>query len=530
MSTLPQRIRDALRRAHRFATRDVWAIGTPGEQLPRGIVIKQIRVAILLGSKLVDGQHMVRAAALTFVTLLSVVPLLAVTFFLISKLHLDSEIYEFISGRIESAADYVAGDENEPLPAGPETPAPTPADAAPTEIAPEAETPPPVEEISPEERNELQGEIIDAFFRGITREREGMVDPIEGISSTAENLVKLANDAASNSAALTISGILLVLTTVFGLMRNIENTFNRIWGVRRRRSWYRTFADYFIILLLIPFVVTAAMGVLTALESESVSRAVGPFRFVLGLGQYALVVLVFSSLYRFVPNTKVKFQYALLAGFIAGTLWVLLSWGYVQFQFGLARYALILSAFAQFPMLLMWVYLSWAVVLLGCEVAYAYQHERTFALERYASGASFAYREAVGLRAMVEIGHRFAEGGPGFNAENASQEWNVPLRLLGGVLDALVKSGLLAERAGEPETYLPGRPLDRIIAGDIIRALRTDGTEPSRFLEDPRFRKMYAELARSDNVFAGATLADLVTGHAAALASEPAASRPSINA
>jgi membrane protein len=174
--------------------------------------------------------------------------------------------------------------------------------------------------------------------------------------------------------------------------------------------------------------------------------------------------------------------------------------------------------------------LSWAVVLLGCEVAYAYQHERTFALERYASGASFAYREAVGLRAMVEIGHRFFEGGSSFNAEAASQEWNVPLRLLDGVLDALVKNGLLAVRAGEQETYLPGRPLDRIGAADIIRALRTDGTEPSRFLEDPRFRKMYAELARTDYAFAGATLADLVAGHTAALAAEPPAPRPSVNA
>lgn len=531
MSTPAQRIRAGIARAHRFATRDIWQIGTPGEKLPRGFVIKQLRVAILLGSKLIDGQHMMRAASLTFATLLSIVPLLAVTFFIISKLSLDKDVYEFISSKIEHAADYVAGEEEvTPAPEATVPPDAAPAEAAPTEAAPvAAEATGDGQEITHEQRNELQNEIIEKIFRGVTREREGMKDPVEGISSTAENLAKLANDAASNSAALTISGAILVLTTVFGLMQNIENTFNRIWGVRRRRNLYRTFADYLMIMLLAPFVVTAAMGVLTALESESVSRAVGPFRVVLGLGQYALIVLVFSVLYRFVPNTKVMLRYALLAGLIAGTLWVLLSWSYVRFQFGLARYALILSAFAQFPLLLMWVYLSWAIVLLGCEVAYAYQHERTYALERYASGASFAYREAVGLRAMIEIGYRFSEGKPGFNAEVVSQEWNVPLRLLDGVLDALVGAGLLAVRAGEQEEYLPGKPLDRINAADIIRVLRTDGTEPSRFLHDSRFRSTYAELARVDHAFAGATLTDLIAGHADTLAGDPTAASAPFN-
>ena len=183
-------------------------------------------------------------------------------------------------------------------------------------------------------------------------------------------------------------------------------------------------------------------------------------------------------------------------------------------------------------MLLMWIYLSWAIVLLGCEVAYAYQHESTFALERYAPDASYAYREAVGLRAMVDIGHRFSEGRPGFTAEAASAEWNVPLRLLNDLLDALARGGLLAVRLAEPPEYQPARPLDKIAAGDIVRALRQDGTEPSRFLSDGRFRKLFDELSRTDRAFAGATLADLVEGYVQSLTAPaaPAASRPPVNA
>ncbi len=153
----------------------------------------------------------------------------------------------------------------------------------------------------------------------------------------------------------------------------------------------------------------------------------------------------------------------------------------------------------------------------------------TFALERFADEASYAYREAVGLRAMVETGSRFSEGRPGFTAEVASAEWNVPLRLLNDVLDALARGGLLAVRLAEPPEYQPARPLDKIAAGDIVHVLRQDGTDPSRFLSDGRFRKLFDELGRTDRAFAGATLADLVEGYVQSL-SAPAASRPSVNA
>jgi len=537
MRKLFQRIAGAVRRARRFAVYDIWQIGTPGEKLPRGFVIKQIRVAILLGSKLLDGMHMVRAAALTFATLLSIVPLLALLFFVIQKLDLGDQIYSYVEQHVETIAERVAP---KPLPrpatvgdadAGPSLVGPIAPEVIEEDRLEPVEPGPPLAPIDEDTGgSRLQRDIVVALFQGVTRRRDEMKDPVDGITSTADTIAKLANDAASNSAALTISGVILVLTTVFGLMRNVENVFNHIWGVRRRRAFYRTVADYLLIMVLLPFVVAAVMGVLASFQGEAVSRAVGRFAFVLGLGQYALVVVVFTSLYRFVPNTMVRFRYALLAGVVAGTLWVLLSWGYVRFQFGMTGYAVILSAFAQFPLLLMWIYLSWAIVLLGCEVAYAYQHESTFALERFAEDASFAYREAVGLRAMVDIGHRFLEGRPGFTAEAASAEWNVPLRLLNDSLDTLVRGGLLAVRAVEPVEYQPARPLDKISAGDIVRVLRQDGTEPSRFLLDARFRKMFDELGRTDRAFAGATLAELVEGHASSLVAAPSANHPSINA
>lgn len=535
MTTPRQRAIDALRRFYRFATYEIWQIGTPGEEVPRGIVIKQIRVAILLGSKLLEGMHMVRAASLTFATLLSIVPFLAMLFFVINEFNLGDNVYTMVKDRMVAAAERFAG-EQEQLASSAQSPATEPVLA--NQAAPEIDTPAldapsesvtegnaltapddmPAATLDPsKEGEELQREIIAALFQGVTSRDPNTKDPVEAISKTADDLARLANEAAKNRTAMLTSGLILVFTAVFGLMRNIENAFNRTWGVRRTRSWYRTLTDYAVVLLMTPFVVAAVMGALIAVRSEAFSEALGPLSFVLAFAQHVLVVFVFTLLYRFVPHTRVQFRYALLAGLIAGTLWVLLSWSYVQFQFGLARYAVILSAFAQFPMLLMWLYLSWAIVLLGCEISYAYQNEKTFALERYADRASFAYREAVGLRAMVDIGYRFDRGKPGLTVEEAAREWNVPMRLLSAVLESLTAAGLIAPRATEPVEYQPARPLDRIMARDVLRTLRHAGTDPSRFRQDPRFRRMFDELERATGEFAGATLEDLVAGYAEVL-------------
>ncbi len=549
MGNLIEHTKEALRRGRQFVLYGVWQIGKPGEEIPRGFVIKQVRVAILLGSKLLDGMHMVRASALAFATILSIVPFLAVTFYIIETFNLGEELYALVQERLEQTVEQVSGTltpGDEPgagtteaseeavaleasSPEVAEQAAAEPGRAAqsedtsfaeeraPPEItvaddqvqSPEDETPPAEDGGMGGKSQELQEEIVRSLFQGITQSDGDMRDPVEEIVNT---VAKLAHDAATNPAALTLSGILLILTTVLGLMRNIENTFNRIWGVRRTRSWYRTFSDYIVITLLLPFVAAIVLGVTAALHSVRIEEALGPLAFGLRFSRYIVIVLVFSLLYKLVPNTQVRFRCALLAGLIAGTMWVLLSVGYVQFQFGLARYALILSAFAQFPMLLMWIYLSWAILLLGCEVAYAYQNESTFALERFADDASYAYREAVGLRAMIETGRRFSIGQSSLTLEEAAQEWNVPMRLLRETFECLIDAGFLSACATEPISYQPARPLDKVRAGDIITVLREVGEEPSLFRQDEQFKPVFDELARHDGNFGDATIADLIEG------------------
>ena len=103
MSDLINRIVEAAKRGHQFALYDVWRIGKPGEEIPQGFIIKQIRVIILLATKLLDGTHMLRASALTFATLLSIVPLLAVTFFIVQTFNLGEDVFLKFQEYMETA-------------------------------------------------------------------------------------------------------------------------------------------------------------------------------------------------------------------------------------------------------------------------------------------------------------------------------------------------------------------------------------------------------------------------------------------
>ena len=203
---------------------------------------------------------------------------------------------------------------------------------------------------------------------------------------------------------------------------------------------------------------------------------------------------VFALVHTIVPNTKVKWRYALLGGIVAGTLWCFGSWAYLHLQIGVTRNSLIYSSFALFPLLMTWIYVSWIIVLFGAELTFAYQNERTFAMERHAAGASHAYREAVGLRAMVEISRRFDEGLPGLSSEDAAREWNVPTRVINETMDQLAEAGLVSARATEPVTYAPARSLDKITVGDVVNALREAGREPSALREDESLRPLLAEI------------------------------------
>ena len=509
MRELLQQLWDALDRGRRFVTHDVWRIGVPGEAIPHGFIIKHIRVAILLVKGLLRDDVLLRASALTFATMLAIVPFLALMFFIIETFNVAETIDDLLSpvvGQRQADASAPPSALDVKAPAGPDGTSLQEAEGSGAVDASEQ-----VQTGSGKDKKaEVEQTLVRLLFQGLEDVERGRS------GASAENPVGVIVAFArrgSNSATLWSAGGIFLVATVFGLMMNIEYSFNRIWGVRRGRSWYRMFSDYVVILLLLPFMVAALVSVAVALKSSAISQWPGFFRLGLVAAQYAVTWFVFTALYFVVPNTRVRLRYALLAGVLMGTVWSLLSMAYVNHQFGLDRYMLLYSAFAQVPVFLMWLYCSWVIVLAGAELAFAYQNERTFAMERFAEGASYAYRETLAIYAMTELGKRFDQALPGLSAEAAANEWNVPTRLLNDTLSQLEDARLVVRTASNPPTYQPSRSLDKIRVDEVIRCLRESGRDPSALRQDAACRSILKRIEAQPRGPNACTIAALVAEH-----------------
>lgn len=522
MSSYWQQLGGALERGQKFIRHDVWQIGKPGERVPSGFIIKHIRVSILLVRGLIEETLLLRASALTFATMLFIVPFLAFMFAFIQWFNLGDEIYSKLSASINKRlVDTIREWDRDDKPAA-EDVTNAPVETAPPGVTATPQEPPPVTAAEappvtvaqvedPAQKESHDKELIDRFVKtflpGVDKMNSGK--PGQEYLDPVEVLVQMAQEGATNPRALGISSIIYILTTVLGLMRNVEWSFNRIWGVDKSRDLFRTLSDYIMITLLLPFVVAFVLGLTAALASPDVSAMLGSFTVVLRAGQVAIVWLTFTLIYYMVPNTQVKFRYALLGGFTGATLWLLLSWAYLNFQIGLANYTLFFSTFAMIPLLLFWVYSSWVIILFGALVTFAYQNEQTFALERLANRAPYAYKEALAVRTAIEIGHRFNQGLAAFTVASAAAAWNVPSRLLNETLANLIDANLVTACATEPVTYQPARSPEHTFVRDVVRAMRDHGRNPSQLRDEDAYHDVYGGLDAGDDDYLNKPLSAL---------------------
>jgi YihY family inner membrane protein len=500
-----QRVMDSLERGRQFLTHGVWMVGAPGEEIPHGFVIKNIRVAILLIQGLSDQTLMLRAAALTFATLLFIVPFLALMFYIIQTFDLGDRVYrtawEQFDQRLAQAVHLVQRGEEEPAPlegetANTEALAPDPALSSGSGAS----------KAKAQSNNDLlRQQIISSIFPAFAE--GGALSGGEEQENPVAMLISLAEERATNPQAIGIAGVLFVLSTVFGFMRNLESSFNGIWGGRRKRKFFRAVTDYIMVTLLLPFVAAVVLGIMAAMESEYLAELLGPFAIGLRGVQGLAVCLTFSLIYYWLPNAEVRYRNALLGGIVAGLFWILTSWAYMKFQFGLARYALFFSTFALFPLMLMWLYASWLILLSGALLTYAYQHENTFAMEKLAAGASIAYREALAVRVATEAARRFACGEGGVTIAETAPRWKAPTRLLQDVVDRLVEARLLIACATHPTSYQPARSPGGIKVSDVLKAVRSEGYSPPLPLGGAGHDPIFAALEQGDPAYLDASLA-----------------------
>ncbi len=284
----------------------------------------------------------------------------------------------------------------------------------------------------------------------------------------------------TNFGALGAIGLLLLLWTVLKAMGRVEKSFNLIWGIKQSRTFFRKFSDYISILIVVPILILGATSVNAMLSSDKLLASLqdfwGPLYWVyqhtIRLSGIVSILLAFSFLYIFMPNTKVRAFPALLAGLVSGSVWYLTQMLYIELQVGVTRNNAIYGTFAAIPFFLMWLYVSWLIVLFGAEVGFATQHYRTFFQENSASRASLAVRETLAMIVTYETCKSFYEGENGWSASAFGEKNSIPARLLSDIILVLSEQRVLAPMSGEESRYLPAKDIGHLSPADVENAFR----------------------------------------------------------
>jgi membrane protein len=284
-------------------------------------------------------------------------------------------------------------------------------------------------------------------------------------------------------------GLALLIYTVISLIQKIESAFNYTWRVKRSRPFAQRFSDYLSIILIGPVLMFTALGITATLTSTAVVQklvAIEPFGSALRIGShllpYLLIITAFTFFYIFVPNKKVQLTSALIGGITAGVLWEVTGWGFASFVASSTKYTAIYSGFAILIMFMLWVYLSWLILLVGAVIAYYHQHPDSLTPERRSLRLSNRLKEKLSLLVMFMVGNNHYHNRREWNMDDLAQELHVPADVLEPIIESLEKARLLVSTATEPSTYLPGRPLDTTEIKEVLDAVRTvDEAENSSF-------------------------------------------------
>ena len=431
-------------RSRHFLERDLWEMDAADKRWWRRFLLSQGQILTLVVRGFFADGCMLRASALTFTTLLSLVPLLALMFSVLKGLGVQNEL--------------------EPL-------------------------------------------LLEQLAVG---GGEAVTKIVEYINNT-------------NVARLGTFGLIFLVLTVLTLLSNIEKSFNSVWGVEETRPLLRRFTDYFSVVTIGPIFVVVAISMTSTMKSQQLVQTLLEHQYV---GEALLMLfevlpfmvmwLVFAGLYLFMPNVKVSPRAALIGGVFGGTLWQVSQWGYLNFQVGVARYNAIYGTMAALPILMVWIYLSWMIVLLGLEMTYATQNLRTIRQDIRGTRVNYASLELISLTVLLFIARRFYNGKPALGQDALATQLDVPPRLLRKILNELIRLGFVTATADDADDsgYQPAMALEKIRLHDVIRGLAADGADYSK-LRASNEKQIVVEiedilLEAEEQALSGKTLRDLV--------------------
>ncbi|MFQ5935653.1 MAG: YihY/virulence factor BrkB family protein [Acidiferrobacterales bacterium] len=275
-------------------------------------------------------------------------------------------------------------------------------------------------------------------------------------------------------------GLVLLIYTVVSLAQKIEANLNFIWRIGRPRPLVQRFSEYISIILVGPVLVFAAIGVTASISSTALVQqilsieAVGTLvHWVARLIPYFLVCAAFTFFYVFVPNTRVRLGSALVGGLVAGIMWQTVGWLFASFVAASARYAAIYSSFAVLILFMIWLYVSWYILLIGAQIAYYHQHPQTSRMRMASSGLLIgSTRERLALLIMYLIGYNHYYDKPLWNTDALAVHVGLSDELVQTVIDQLVEGGFVVQTSDEPAAYVPARDIEKISLTAVLSSVR----------------------------------------------------------
>lgn len=322
--------------------------------------------------------------------------------------------------------------------------------------------------------------------------------------SLASTIVEYANSALANAkgGVVTGFGIVILLWSVIKVLNSTELTMNRIWGIRKGRSIRRMFTDYLSIIFIVPILIIliSSLNVFMGTDLKSEFPVLGDyllrlFKFL----PYLLVWMLFIFLYMFMPAAPVKFKHAFIAGMVAGTVYQIVQWFYIRFQIGVTSYNAIYGSLAALPLLLVWLQLSWCVVLWGTELCYILRNRHFMYKSELIGDTGWMETMEHAIRVVKYVAKVYVnnEGGPSLTMINKEMKMNTgKLRL---VLEELMDRHILVvAKEDDDYYYYPASDFHRLSVAEII--LNLSRVEESKDQEwKDSFLKRYVQSSRRIN-------------------------------
>ncbi len=306
-----------------------------------------------------------------------------------------------------------------------------------------------------------------------------LMEPLGPKGAEITDWVIRAIDNLEGGVLGTVSLVFLIYTAI-AMVQKVESTFNYVWHVTRPRNLARRLSEYISVLLIGPVVMTFALGLIASIGANSIVqalRAIEPFgSAIVVLGKvlpYILVIAVFTFLYKFLPNATVRFGAALTGGIAAGIMWAFVGSVFASVVALSANQAAIYSTFTVAVSALIWLYVSWLILLIGAQIAFYAQNPVFLRIGQHEPRLANELRERIALNIMYLIGMAFRAGDTHCTIDRISAATDIPAPTLAPVLSALEAAALVS--ANDEEGLMPGREMSRITLVEILAAVRAGG-------------------------------------------------------